>query len=106
MFALFEMTLSKIRIWNCKTSQHFSHDRNLFSQSKPLTNQFPIQKLGGKIAPQGIEAIKVSCKGKNEQLTYLFFKKVLFMPGLEVNLISQGQLCQGDNLVGGRMMIY
>ena len=87
-----EMTLSKIWIWESRTSPHSCHDCNLFSQFKPLTNKSPVKGLGRKIAPQGIGAIKVPCKGKNGQLTYLLLEKVLFMSGSRVNLMSEGQL--------------
>ena len=86
------MALSKIWIWDSGISQHSSHDCNLFSLFKPLTNQSPVKRLDKKIALQDIGTIKVFCKGKNKQLTYLLLKKVLFMPGSGVNLMSQGQL--------------
>ena len=59
-----ELALSKIWIWDNKTSQHSSYDRSLFDNFESLPNLSPVKGLGAEVIPLGIGSIRVSCKGK------------------------------------------
>ncbi len=84
-------TLSKAKIWDSVNSRHIGYDRKFFNSLGLLHKKTVlIKRLTDSIVPQKIDQVTLTCSDGKKSSATLVLNKMLHMPEVEVNFISQG----------------
>ena len=84
---------------DCACSQHSTPNRDAFVEYRHLNSSHddirPIKGIEGSLTPVGIGMVRISTLTDGEKKD-MFLTDVLHVPGLPLNLISQGQLMRNN----------